>query len=257
MGATRIDPLLAIKHFQPQRIPSNMTRQDTSIRPTRRRFAVLAAAGSLLPKTASGATAAAAGASPCGSIVVSVANLRKSGPCYEEVALYLRLLSSEWLLGSAVSFFGGRQRVTDYVRDLLGYDLLAVGTILNQANPDRIIHAFVYTCGSDLPPGFAALVVNTDGDFFREPRNPDPRVPNLGARRAVILLHELAHALSAPGVLPDREDPTVGLHNTGLVMEKCAGTIAEAARWFHRHGQLRRPSAARVVELPRPLPRAA
>jgi hypothetical protein len=233
-----------------------MASDNCKTHPSRRKILALAVAGIAPPSATDALAASSTGVAPCGDVVVSVAGLRKNGPRYDEVALYLNLLSRDWICGSALSFFGGAQRVQDYVNDLLRYGLLAVGNVTDRADPSRTIHAFVSTCGSDVPPGVAALVVNVHGDFFRDDRDPDPRVMNLGGRRAVLLLHEMAHALEAPGILPDRENPASGAHNTALVMEHCAETIAAAAHWFRR-ARSRRTGAARVVELPSPLRRAA
>lgn len=90
---------------------------------------------------------------------------------------------------------------------------------------------------TNAPVGYG-MVVNAVGPFFAgnftnsqgqtSALSAGGYAGNTGSVRAFILLHELAHLLSARGFQPDLGKPKVGQQNDKLVHDNCKGTLKAA-----------------------------
>ena len=117
----------------------------------------------------------------------------------------------------------GGQNLQDYVSALLANSLLAVGSF----TPN--LAAFTGTGGTNLAPGTAAIVVNTNGAFFNSGFVVDLGTIQGGTTEAdvFILLHELGHALGANGFQPDLNNTAAGNSNDKLINKNCQNTLNE------------------------------
>ena len=162
------------------------------------------------------------------SKTIKVTQLQKSGDKYEKVAdTFQKILDSIDPDCLAYLDSGGGQTVQSYVSDLLAYDLLAVGLFSK-----NMYAAFTGSGGTSLDPGDAAMVVNTQGAFFRSNGYVDNGKIQGGSTKAdvFILLHELGHALSAQGFQddgPGAKNANAGKENDQLIDTKCQKTLSK------------------------------
>ena len=91
------------------------------------------------------------------------------------------------------------------------------------------IAAFNSSAATTLPPGTAPITVNGTGAFFSNRFTVDQGNLTGGSARAqvFILLHELAHALSAEGFQPDLNKAEAGKANDKLIDTNCKKTLGE------------------------------
>jgi RHS repeat-associated protein len=93
------------------------------------------------------------------------------------------------------------------------------------------VAAFTGTAGTDLPAGYAALVVNDNGGFFKSnDLGVSITVAGYGGgspqAQALIMLHELAHILNASGFKQnDFGNDNAITANNDMVKSRCAKTI--------------------------------
>jgi len=135
---------------------------------------------------------------------------------------------SKWLSGSdtAISFMLGVAGTGS-----LGM-MVGVGTF-----SDNTVNAVEGTSGTNLSPGSMLITVNTNGAFFSAQASVGYGVPagitgGSGAAQALILLHELAHALEAAGFIANdgpmaNGQPNVAAQtaNNQLVMQNCGNIV--------------------------------
>lgn len=134
-------------------------------------------------------------------------------------------------------WLGGSWNAINYMLDApgSGATMMAVGV---GAFPGGT-NAVASNTGTNLPDG-VLITVATNGAFFNAGANPGFGLPGWvaagsNAVQAEILLHELAHDLSAAGFQADgplqNGNPNVAAQtaNNGLVMEKCGGVVNLAA----------------------------
>jgi hypothetical protein len=105
--------------------------------------------------------------------------------------------------------------------------LMIAEEIINLANRQIIIHAFTGTCGTDIPPGRASLVLNATGLFWNSSYTITERGFRGGslASRAVLILHELCHGLDCPGFETDLGNPLASARNDDRVLRLFPKTI--------------------------------
>jgi hypothetical protein len=124
----------------------------------------------------------------------------------------------------------GGGNVSSFISDLLSNNLVAAGDIVPET-----INAFSYLGKSgqtNVPDGYAAIVVNDTGAFFSITSNTDNGRLTGGTPRAqaFILLHELAHALNAKGFKNDLNDPDAQKANNKLIENNCNDTLKQFAK---------------------------
>jgi hypothetical protein len=157
-----------------------------------------------------------------GGFLLYVRNPRKDGEDYLKVQdAFVRTMA---VLDQDCEAFlsSGGVNVRSYVSDLFAHDLVAV------ADFDPSKGAFTGSHGTNLPEGFAAMVFNTTGAFFKSGMRVNNGEIESGTAKAqvFIILHELGHALSAPGFRPDLNDPSASKSNDNLIDSKCKKTLA-------------------------------
>jgi RHS repeat-associated protein len=120
----------------------------------------------------------------------------------------------------------GGGNLNSFISDLLGNNLLAAGNV----SPNTIA-AFSGTSNTNVPAGYAAIVVNDTGAFFNSSYSVDAGTLTGGSAeaQAFILLHELGHDLNAKGFQPDLNNPTAGAANDALIQKNCAATLNQFA----------------------------
>lgn len=110
----------------------------------------------------------------------------------------------------------------DYSDNLLKHQLVAHGEF------EASMAAFTGIRGSDLPEGYAAIMVNGVGAFFRPRFTLANGLIEGGTdrARAFILLHELAHGLLPPQNFEnDFGDSAAQVRNDAKVLANCSKTI--------------------------------
>ena len=157
-----------------------------------------------------------------GEFLLYVRNPRKDGEDYLKVQdAFVRTMA--FLDQDCEAFLSsGGVNVRSYVSDLFAHDLVAVA----EFDPSK--GAFTGSHGTNLPEGFAAMVFNTTGAFFKRGMRVNNGEIESGTAKAqvFIILHELGHALSAPGFRPDLNDPSASKSNDNLIDSKCKKTLA-------------------------------
>jgi len=157
--------------------------------------------------------------------VVSVGNVTKAGAQYDAVQMaFARTLA--FLDADCEKFLNsGGLNVRDYVSDLFAYDLVAVGSA------PSAIAAFTNIGGTDVPEGYAAMVFNSNSAFFNGGLSQVFKVNNgkitggTAKAQTFIILHELAHALSASGFKNDLNNPQAGKENDNAIDKNCGKTF--------------------------------
>jgi RHS repeat-associated protein len=152
-----------------------------------------------------------------------VKNLKKDGFHFDRVFEIIHDLMNT-INKDCLNFLeSGGTSAQEYTQALLDNNLLATGQF------DNTIAAFNGTGGSDVPEGYAAIVVNTDGAFFNSGFTIPGSNSTAGTARAQasILLHELAHGLGSSGFLPDRNNKNAGKQNNEMIEKNCGGTLSE------------------------------
>jgi RHS repeat-associated protein len=169
----------------------------------------------------SGAGAATGGGGGATRTLVHVYNLHKTGADVNTVKA--RFQQIEQCLDPRCRSFlqSGGANVNSFISQLLGNNLLAVG------NTESSIAAFTGITGTDVPPGYAAMVVNGVGAFFSSEYAVDAGKLTGGTPRAqaFILLHELGHALGAKGFQADFGNAAAGQANDKLIDSNCQATL--------------------------------
>jgi hypothetical protein len=150
-----------------------------------------------------------------------VSNLHRSGSDID--AIKSRFAEIQQRLDPKCRAFleSGGGNVNGFVGDLLGNDLLAAGSFRSS------VAAFTGTAGTDVPKGYAAMVVNDNGAFFNSGFTVDQgKLPGKTPKaQAFILLHELGHALGANGFQSDFNNSAAGQANDKLIEGNCQATL--------------------------------
>jgi RHS repeat-associated protein len=159
-----------------------------------------------------------------GGASVKVSNLHKTGSDINTIASVLKQI--EQCLDPKCRAFlqSGGGNVNSFISDLLGNNLLAAGNV----SPNSIA-AFSGTAGTNVPAGYAAIVVNDTGAFFNNNFTVDAGTLTGGTpeAEAFILLHELGHSLKAKGFQDDFNNSTAGAANDKLIQDNCGATLAK------------------------------
>jgi hypothetical protein len=146
---------------------------------------------------------------------IRVVDLTKSSPQVHLVRQYIERLALA-LSEQQQQDFGGAISVGRWMRDLVRHDYLAVGRILPDTS-GRVIAAFVGVGNTDVPSGYAALIVNSDGAFFRKDQIVAGVQGASDEARLRILLHEAGHGCESPHMRPDFHDPVAQARNDANV----------------------------------------
>jgi RHS repeat-associated protein len=157
---------------------------------------------------------------------VHVTNLHKSGNDINTITSRLNQIA-QCLDPKCRAFLqSGGGNVNNFISGLLGNNLLAAGNV----SPNSIA-AFTGTAGTNVPPGYAAMVVNNTGAFFSSSYTVDNGSLTGGRPRAqaFILLHELGHALGAKGFQADLGNNSAGKANDKLIQDNCGATLSQFA----------------------------
>jgi RHS repeat-associated protein len=151
--------------------------------------------------------------------LVSVKNLSKTGNNQTFIENTFRWISAA--VADDPDCSGWLKGAQSYIHDLLNNSLVAHGEFTST------VAAFTHITGSDVPEGYAAMVVNDTGAFFKEGFTLANGTINGGTdlARVFILLHELAHGLDVEGFEHDFGDKAAGARNDAKVLEKCAKTL--------------------------------
>ena len=129
---------------------------------------------------------------------------------------------------ACAAWLGGIDEVEELICDLVHHDLVGHSTF------DPTLAAFVGIGCTDLRPGSAALVANRSGAFFNSGYTVGGFEGNTMKARVHILLHELAHLMSAPGLAhlmsapgfkADYRNPQASADNDELVRTHCTGAL--------------------------------
>jgi RHS repeat-associated protein len=158
---------------------------------------------------------------PGSSSEVLVKNLSKSGENQGMIENTLRWLDAA--LAEDTDCAGWLEGARDYIGDLLGASLIAHGHVVNRSS----IAAFTGTGNTDVPPGYAAMVVNDEGAFFRSGFSVANGSISGGTElaRVFILLHELAHGVTAKDFENDYNSRPAGNRNDARVLSNCKKTL--------------------------------
>jgi RHS repeat-associated protein len=160
-----------------------------------------------------------------GGSAIAVGNLAKDGEEYFQVmAAFNRTLAN--LDADCEKFLNsGGGDVRNAISDLFAEDMVAVGTA------PSAIAAFTGTGGTDIPAGYAAMVFNRSSAFFYGGLASTFTINNgkikggTAKAQSFIILHELAHLVSARGFGADYGKPDVGKSNDNLIDTKCKKTL--------------------------------
>lgn len=156
-----------------------------------------------------------------GPVRLSVRRLSKAGRNQTLMENTLRWIRSaldddpdcaRWLAGAQ-----------SYIENLLSESLIAHGEFENEPT----IAAFTGTAGTNVPAGYAAMVINVEGAFFRSGFTVAGGEIQGGTdlARVFVLLHELGHGLEIKDFEPDFRDPEAGARNDARVLENCKKTL--------------------------------
>jgi RHS repeat-associated protein len=158
-----------------------------------------------------------------GAPLVHVWNLHKAGRDINTIKTRLEEVL-QCIDPKCLAFLqSGGGNLDSFVSDLLSNNLLAAGDF----TPN--IAAFTNTYGTDVPPGYAAMVINDNGAFFNNAYSVDEGnlVGDTPRAQAFILLHELAHALNAKGFQNDLNNTKAGQANDKLIESNCQTTLKQ------------------------------
>jgi hypothetical protein len=156
-----------------------------------------------------------------GTVSLSVRRLSKAGRNQTLIENTLHWIRSALDLDpDCARWLAGAQ---NYIDTLLNESLIAHGEFENEPT----IAAFTGTAGTNVPPGYAAVVVNVEGAFFQS----DFLVAGGSIQggtdlaRVFILLHELGHGLEIRNFESDFRNPEAGARNDAKVLENCKKTL--------------------------------
>jgi uncharacterized protein RhaS with RHS repeats len=134
---------------------------------------------------------------------------------------------AKWLMGSTLAI--------NYILDVPGSGATAITAGVGSFTSS--INGFAGTAGTNLTPGSALITINLNGAFFNSGPStsvgygiPSWITGGSNAAQAEILLHELAHDLSAAGFLNDDANSTANqTTNNSLVLQNCGDVVKQAA----------------------------
>jgi len=162
---------------------------------------------------------------------VYVGNMSKSGPNQDRIRTVTNWIienvdqdCAQWLSGL------GRE-LTSILGDPTNEDSVLIGHGTFSAN--RIVNAVVGSdfnyVNSNMPPGII-VGINDDGAFFKSISgyNVGGYTGGTSQAQAFIILHEMAHYLSAAGMVSDFGNSTAVAANDALVNQKCGRTLNAA-----------------------------